>query len=85
VHYLGHIVSQQGVHTDPEKTKCVAAWSTPTNVNDLRKFLGFASYYRRFVKNFAHLAAPLQRLTEKGKQWMWSEECEQAFQMLKTC
>ena len=46
------------------------------NLNDLRKFLGFASYYRRFVKNFAHLAAPLQRLTEKGKQWAWSEECE---------
>ena len=40
VHYLGHIVSQQGVHTDPEKTKCVAAWSTPMNLNDLRKFLG---------------------------------------------
>ena len=60
------ILCHSSVQTDPEKTKCVAAWNIPINLNDLCKFLGFALYYRQFVKNCAHFAVPLQRLPEKG-------------------
>ncbi len=62
VKYLGHIVSSQGVATDPSKVEVVAQWRTPTSVSELRSFLGFASYYRRFEEGFAKLAAPLHKL-----------------------
>ncbi len=63
VQYLGHIISENGVATDPEKTNRVAEWPTPAGAKDLQKFLGLASYYRKFIRNFAHIAAPLHRLT----------------------
>ena len=83
VHYLGHIVSSNGVETDPGKTKIIKAWSTPTKLKELRQFLGITSYYRRFVKDFARIAAPLYRLTEEGKAWNWTDECQEAFELLK--
>ena len=83
VKYLGHVISEHGVETDPEKTASVAKWSTPTNLKELRQFLGLASYYRRFVRNFSQIAAPLLQLTHKGKHWGWNQECEEAFVSLK--
>ena len=62
VNYLGHIISREGVATDPGKIEAVAGWPRPNHVSELRSFLGFASYYRRFVEGFAKLAAPLHRL-----------------------
>jgi hypothetical protein len=62
VRYLGHIISAEGVSTDPGKVEAVASWQPPTTILELRSFLGFASYYRRFVEGFAKLAAPLHRL-----------------------
>uniref|UniRef100_A0A8C7XG91 ribonuclease H n=1 Tax=Oryzias sinensis TaxID=183150 RepID=A0A8C7XG91_9TELE len=62
VNYLGHLVSREGVSTDPSKVSAVANWPHPTTVSELRSFLGFASYYRRFVEGFSKLAAPLHRL-----------------------
>ncbi len=82
VHYLGHVVSERGVETDPAKIECIANWPTPSNTKELKSFLGLASYYRRFVKGFAKVAFPLHRLSEK-KVWAWSDECEQAFNSLK--
>ena len=96
VPYLGHIVSAAGVATDPEKVRAVAEWPPPRTLKDLRAFLGFASYYRRFVEGFAHLAAPLHRLVGEcqgprkapaprtvalGSRW--SDACQQGFQQLK--
>ena len=83
VHYIGHVVSEKGVETDPNKVVCVQEWSNPTNVKELRQFLGMASYYRRFIKGFAQKASQLHKLTEKGKRWNWTQECGEAFSKLK--
>lgn len=94
VRYLGHVVSDQGVSTDPSKVEVVANWQPPATISDLRSFLGFASYYRRFVEGFAKLAAPLHKLvaelagkkskgTERAMAEHWSEECQSNFDALK--
>lgn len=96
VRYLGHVISDQGVSTDPSKVEVVANWQPPKTVSELRSFLGFASYYRRFVEGFAKLAAPLHRLvaewggrkskkrSEHGVVENWTAECAQSFEALKT-
>ena len=65
VSFLGHIVSQDGVATDPAKKGRVANWPEPTSTSEVRQFLGLASYYRRFVMDFATLAKPLHKLTKE--------------------
>lgn len=67
VNYLGHVVSDKGVSTDPEKCKVIKEWEVPTNVKELRSFLGLAGYYRRFVKDFSKIAAPLYNLIGSDK------------------
>ena len=84
VAYLGHIVSQRGISTDPAKTDMVRQWPTPTSATEVRSFLGLASYYRRFMPQFAQVAHPLHQLTERDMDFAWSEACQQAFDQLKT-
>ena len=81
--YLGHIISQDGVQVSPVKVSAVKEWPTPINVTDVRSFLGTASYYRRFIKDFASIASPLYQLTEKHTRFYWTEECQSAFDILK--
>ena len=83
VPFLGHIVSAEGVKTDPEKTKAVREWPVPQNVKELRSFLGFCSYYRRFVKDFATIAAPLHAMLKDVQRFEWSVQCQEAFVNLK--
>ena len=84
VAYLGHIVSEEGVSTDPAKIRSVADWPVPRTIGQVRSFLGLSSYYRRFVRGFADIAKPLYTLTERSNQpFQWTSESEQAFQMLK--
>ena len=83
VQFLGHVISSAGISTDPSKTILVADWPTPTSGKDVQKFLGLASYYRRFVPACAAIAKPLHRLTEKTAKFKWSTQCEQAFIELK--
>ena len=83
VNFLGHVVSHEGIQTDPVKTESVEKWPIPRTVTDVRSFLGLCSYYRRFVKGFAETARPLHRLTEKTQNFVWSQECDNAFRELK--
>ena len=83
VAYLGHIVSEQGVTTDPAKIQKVQDWPTPTSIQEVRQFIGLASYYRRFVEDFATIAEPLHNLTKKYARFQWTSECQEAFDGLK--
>lgn len=83
VSYLGHRITRNGIQTDSSKTEAVGKWPVPRNVANVRSFLGFCSYYRRFVKSFAEIAFPLNRLLTKGVPFEWSEECQTAFDILK--
>ena len=83
VMFLGHVISDRGIGTDPAKIAQVADWPAPTSVSELRTFLGLASYYRRFVRNFANIAAPLHALTKKNVQFRWSAEAQESFEVLK--
>ena len=83
IKFLGHVVSEAGVQTDPEKTKTIKEWPTPTNVKHVRSFLGLCSYYRKFVLGFADIARPLHKLCEKGRLFVWDTECEESFTRLK--
>ena len=69
---------------DPSKVEAVVSWERPKTVFEIRSFLGLAGYYRRFVRDFSKLAAPLTRLTRKGTPFTWSEDCESSFLELKT-
>ncbi|KAJ8346684.1 hypothetical protein SKAU_G00280850 [Synaphobranchus kaupii] len=81
--FLGHIVSERGVATDPSKVAAVRDWPVPGNVGELRSFLGLASYYRRFVRDFATLASPLHHLTDKCWPFVWQEGQSIAFDQLR--
>ena len=83
VTYLGHVISRDGIATDPAKTAVIRDWPTPRNVKDVRQFTGLCSYYRRYAPGFAHLAKPLHQLTEKGRRFVWTAECDDAFRQLK--
>ena len=83
VKYLGHVVSSQGVTTDPEKISAVAEWPVPKDKKALRRFLGFCLYYRKFVKGFSLIAKPLFCLTEKLVRFEWTSQCQEAFEALK--
>uniref|UniRef100_A0AAV2JYQ4 ribonuclease H n=1 Tax=Knipowitschia caucasica TaxID=637954 RepID=A0AAV2JYQ4_KNICA len=63
VKYLGHVVSQEGVQTDPDKIKTLTTWPVPTNLKELRSFLGFSGYYRRFIEGYSAITKPLHDLT----------------------
>ena len=92
ISYLGHVVSEEGVHTDPKKIAAVKTWARPTTVHTVRKFLGFVNYYRKFIKDYSKIAKPLYNLIsgENAKRRTnpveWTEAAEEAFQtLIKKC
>lgn len=82
VDYLGHVVSKDGVRVDESKIKAIKQWPVPSSTKQLRAFLGLASYYLKFIKNFATLAAPLIDLLKKDA-FHWNDLAHQAFAVLK--
>jgi len=83
VTFLGLMVTKVGIKVDPQKIKTVIKWPRPTNVTEVRSFLDFAGYYRRFVKDFPKLASPLINMLKKTTKFEWSDKCEEAVQELK--
>ena len=83
VAFLGHVISAEGVYVDPQKIEAIVNWKPPTNVTEIRSFLGLAGYYRKFVDGFSKLATPLNKLTKKGEKFVWTEACQQSFDELK--
>jgi len=83
VKYLGHVVSRDGLATDPEEVRAVQDWTVPQDIHELRAFLGLVGYYRQYLPEFAGVAQPLNRLTAKGVRWRWTQEEQQAFDHLK--
>ena len=78
VEYLGHFISREEVETNPQKIEAIRTWPPPTNIKQLRSFLGLARYYRRF-KHYALISKPLTSLLKKGA-FQWDETAQEAFQ-----
>ena len=87
VHYLGHIISEKGIATDPEKVQAVKMWPVPRSKREVRGFLGLTGYYRRFVRDYAKIANPLFGLIGgkrgvKDPPFVWTKDCQTAFDVL---
>jgi hypothetical protein len=83
VPFLGHMVSSEGIMVDPNKVKEVLEWKPPTTVSEVRSFLGLDGYYHQFIPNFSKITKPITELLKKGKKYLWSEACDEAFKHLK--
>ena len=87
--YLGHIVSEDGIRTDPKKIEAVLQWPMPVTVTNVRSFLGLTNYYRRFLKGYAKIVRPLtnlisgENMDKKKALVVWTSECQEAFEQLK--
>jgi hypothetical protein len=83
VHYLGHVISEEGVAIDHDKIKAIMDWHIPKDVSDIRSFMGLDGYYRRFIKGFSKIGCPITSLEKKGVKFLWTSKCEEIFQELK--
>ncbi|XP_036346242.1 uncharacterized protein LOC118755515 [Rhagoletis pomonella] len=81
--YLGHVVIEKGIHTDPENVAAIKELTPPTNIRELRRFLRINSWYRRFVPDFSKVAHALTSMLKTGHKWKWNDEQQTAFEALK--
>jgi len=81
--FLGVVIGPSRIEMEKEKVDGVLSWPEPRNVKDVRKFLGLANYYRRFIKDFAQVVRPMNVLTRKDVKWQWRVEQQKAFDELK--
>lgn len=81
--YLGHLISSEGISPDPQKSETISRYPIPQNADESKRFVAFANYYRKFIKNFAQIAQPLNELSRKGHIFNWNENCQQSFDTLK--
>ena len=83
ISYLGHVISPDGIRPDPDKTTSIENFPVPKTLRDIRAYLGLTSYYRRFVKNYSKIAFPINQLLKKDSPFIWTKECQAAFESLK--
>ena len=76
-------MSSEGIRVDPTKIEAIVNWKPPRNVTEVRSFLGLASYYRRFVRDFSVIASLLTKLLKKGINFEWIDKCQNSFEQLK--
>jgi hypothetical protein len=81
--YLGYIILPSGIQMDLEKVRAVAEWREPTDMKGVQSFRGFANFYRRFIRDFSKITAPLTRLTRKDTPWGWDDAAQSAFKQFK--
>ena len=84
INYLGMVISKNHIAMDPKKVAGVTEWPEPKTVKQVQAFLGFANFYRRFIKDFAKVVKPLTQLTKKDQPWVWDRDQVNAFAALKT-
>ena len=84
IEFLGYVIGNRSLEMSSEKIKAIQAWKTPfSSLREVRAFLGLASYYRRFIRNFAKITAPISDLLQKNQELTWTEEADQAVMCLK--
>jgi transposase InsO family protein len=83
VEFLGFVISPDGISMDPAKVESIVSWPTPKSVRDIQVFLGFANFYRRFIKNFSSVVAPITRLLKKDVPFDWDPQAQNAFDTLR--
>ncbi len=83
VEFLGHVVSERGIEMDPSKVQAVSEWPVPGSAKDIRCFLGLAGYYRRFIRGFSAIAAPISELLKEEHKFEWTAQQQQSFDQLK--
>ncbi|KAH0358938.1 hypothetical protein KCU65_g10168, partial [Aureobasidium melanogenum] len=81
--YLGFILGVDGIRMDPAKVETIVNWQPPKNVTDVKSFTGFAGFYRRWIKDFSRILAPITALERKNTKFEWTPKCQQAFDFLK--
>jgi hypothetical protein len=79
IHYLGHIISEDGIDVDHENIDAIKEWSAPKNMTEVRSFMGLDGYYIRFIAGFSRIAYPITSLQRKEKKFQWIEDCERSF------
>ncbi|XP_073529630.1 uncharacterized protein [Phyllobates terribilis] len=79
IQFLGYVISPQGLRMDAKKMQAITEWPIPKNVKEVQHFLGFANFYRCFVKNFSEIVAPITQLTKKGAKFIWTPQAQGAF------
>ncbi|TPX38827.1 hypothetical protein SeLEV6574_g07598 [Synchytrium endobioticum] len=84
VEFCGFLVSKDGIKMSPTKVQAVQKWQPPTDLKSLQSFLGFLNFYRKFIKDFSKIALPLTRLTRDDQPYVWSDECQRSFSLLKS-
>jgi hypothetical protein len=77
IEYLGHVISGDGVATDPTKIKAVESWPQPKDIMQVRAFLGLAGYYRKFIRHYGQISKPLSDLLKKNTQFIWTPQHQQ--------
>ena len=81
--FLGHVVGQNGLRVDPKKVSVVKDWPVPQNRLQVQTFLGFANYFRKFMVGSAALVHPLRHLSKESVRFLWTNECQEAFEAVK--
>ena len=84
IHYLGHLISADGISPLPDKLATIRNMPTPKDMKEIKQLLGLTGYYRKFVPRFADISRPLTQLTKKEMKFMWTPECQESFKLLKS-